>query len=84
MDQTVVILFASMGFWFEPWSMAKAWAATADMTPMPPITDKTIPAKFMRVLTIVVVAGDVPLEEAAPEGVPPATALSVDETEDIL
>ena len=76
MDQTVVILFASMGFWFEPWSMAKAWAATADITPIPPITDKTMPAKFIRVLTTVVVGAGL--------GVPPAAALSVDETEDIL
>jgi len=45
--------------------MAKAWAATAAITPQPPITDKTIPTKFIRVLTTVVPV-------AAATGGPPA------------
>ena len=56
--------------------MEKAWAATAPITPRPPRTDNTMPAKFMRVLTTVVV----PVEEAdadAVDGAPPAAALSV-------
>lgn len=64
--------------------MAKAWAATADMTPIPPRTDKTMPAKFMRVLTTVVVGAEEGAE--AEEGVPPAAALFTEaaDTDDIL
>ena len=32
--------------------MAKAWAATAEITPMPPRTDKTMPTMFIRALTV--------------------------------
>jgi hypothetical protein len=55
------------------------------MTPIPPITDTTIPIKFMRVLTTVAVAGAV-ASAGAEGGDPPAAALGTVDTDadDIL
>ena len=67
--------------------MANACAATADITPIPPNTDKTMPNIFKRVLTTCVVPGAAcdaddaddadadDADDADDTGVPPAPAL---------